>query len=304
MTDSLFTDVSQFQHIPIDDSYPYRVAMFRSNDGTYHDPLFPLNHNHAVAKLAAGTLDVELVYAVYRPDGGAWAQTLINNVPAHSKLGLVIDVENWNGAIVGDHSDDINAGVTVLADHLGRLEGVLGYGNMGDLKSIWPRRTLAPNHLGIAAYGFNPTFPDKFYHQFTSSASVPPWGGPVDLNSADGYDIPAFQNQLGVHAGPNPPVPPTPHPAPVPPPFPLPAGYYFGWRSGPVQSVSGYFSHRADLQVWQQRMRDRGWNISADGLYGPQTNSVCLSFQRQKGLVADGKIGPVTWAAAWTLPVT
>jgi hypothetical protein len=34
MVDSLFADVSEFQ-VPVDDSYPYQIFSFRSNDGTY-----------------------------------------------------------------------------------------------------------------------------------------------------------------------------------------------------------------------------------------------------------------------------
>jgi peptidoglycan hydrolase-like protein with peptidoglycan-binding domain len=94
-------------------------------------------------------------------------------------------------------------------------------------------------------------------------------------------------------------VPTAPAPA-----FPLPAGSYFGPRSGPAQSVSGYFSHRESLRAWQQRMKDRGWKIDPDGLYGDQTGDVAEAFQREKGLDADRKIGPQTWAAAWTAPVT
>lgn len=88
------------------------------------------------------------------------------------------------------------------------------------------------------------------------------------------------------------------------PPFPLPAGSYFGPKSGPKASVSGYFSHRSDLARWQQRMKDRGWAIGVDGLYGPQTERIARAFQAEKGLVVDGAIGPITWAAAWTAPVT
>ncbi|ASU85945.1 peptidoglycan-binding domain-containing protein [Nocardiopsis gilva YIM 90087] len=86
--------------------------------------------------------------------------------------------------------------------------------------------------------------------------------------------------------------------------FPLRSGWYFGPRSGPNASVSGYYSHRSDLRTWQRRMRDRGWSLAADGLYGPRTRSVALAFQREKHLAIDGLIGPETWRAAWTSPIT
>lgn len=103
---------------------------------------------------------------------------------------------------------------------------------------------------------------------------------------------------------------PKPSPAPRPPagrtapPFPLPVGHYFGPKTGPVQSVSGYYSHRAHLRRWQQRMKDRGWTITADGLYGPATAKVTRQFQSEKRLPVDGLIGPDTWAAAWKEAVT
>ena len=88
------------------------------------------------------------------------------------------------------------------------------------------------------------------------------------------------------------------------PPYPLPAGSYFGPATGPVTSVSGYYGHQADLQVWQQRMANRGWTIATDGHYGPQTAGIARAFQTEKGLTVDSLIGPQTWAAAWTAPIT
>lgn len=36
---------------------------------------------------------------------------------------------------------------------------------------------------------------------------------------------------------------------------------------------------------------------SIDGIFGPQTQAAVLGFQRSQGLVADGIVGPKTWAA-------
>lgn len=88
------------------------------------------------------------------------------------------------------------------------------------------------------------------------------------------------------------------------PAFPLPRGYYFGPKSGPKQSVSGYYSHQSDLKRWQEQMKRRGWAITPDGLYGPATERVVRAFQKEKRLGVDGLIGPATWAAAWTVAVT
>ena len=91
---------------------------------------------------------------------------------------------------------------------------------------------------------------------------------------------------------------------PKAPKFPLPAGHYFGPKTGPDSSVSGYYSHREHLRTWQKRMQKRGWTIKADGLYGPGTAKVAGQFQTEKGLAADKLIGIDTWDAAWEEPVT
>lgn len=97
------------------------------------------------------------------------------------------------------------------------------------------------------------------------------------------------------------------------PPFPLPDGSYFGPERGPDESVSGYHGNGEGLAAWQQRMADRRWAITVDGFYGKrghtepaqsETGRVAMAFQAEKGLTVDGLIGPVTWAAAWELPIT
>lgn len=96
------------------------------------------------------------------------------------------------------------------------------------------------------------------------------------------------------------------------PTYPLAPNQYFGPEGGGNNSISGYHSHRDDLKRWQQQMADRGWQIGVDGLYGlrgatiPQGNTadVARKFQIEKGLNADALIGPATWGAAWTKPIT
>ena len=63
-------------------------------------------------------------------------------------------------------------------------------------------------------------------------------------------------------------------------------------------------SQCADVRTWQQKMRDRGWSISVDQIYGSQSEQVCRQFQSEKGLGVDGLVGPQTWSATWTAPVT
>lgn len=68
----------------------------------------------------------------------------------------------------------------------------------------------------------------------------------------------------------------------------------------------GHNDRHPDVKVWQQKMRDRGWSSigAADGIFGPKSEAAARAFQQEKGLTADGKVGPRTWAATWTAPVT
>jgi hypothetical protein len=59
-----------------------------------------------------------------------------------------------------------------------------------------------------------------------------------------------------------------------------------------------------DVRTWQSKMAERGFTITVDGLYGPQSKGVCQTFQTQQGLQVDGIVGPITWAATFApMPV-
>jgi hypothetical protein len=59
-----------------------------------------------------------------------------------------------------------------------------------------------------------------------------------------------------------------------------------------------------DVTMWQARMRERGWAIAVDSLYGPDSADKCRAFQSEKGLQADAMVGPETWGATWSAPIT
>ena len=75
---------------------------------------------------------------------------------------------------------------------------------------------------------------------------------------------------------------------------------YSTWHDGHGDDTEG----RAAIRTWQQRMRDRGWSITPDGYYGPDTHRTVGQFQAEKGLTVDHIIGPATWAAAWNSNIT
>jgi peptidoglycan hydrolase-like protein with peptidoglycan-binding domain len=101
------------------------------------------------------------------------------------------------------------------------------------------------------------------------------------------------------------PVAPIAPPRVKPPPFPLPVGHWYGPESSDTHNHSGYYpKDRTGILVWQGQMRRRGWKITSDGRFGPQSADVARSFQREKGLDADGRVGIRTWSASWVSPVT
>lgn len=116
-------------------------------------------------------------------------------------------------------------------------------------------------------------------------------------------------------------------PAPVTsaeaPAFPLPRRKgtlcYYGPADGPITSVSGMGPnslvpddvyrddsgrwHSRGLATWQARLIARGWTEleedGPDGRFGMTMAKVTRQFQAVVGEEQDGKIGPVTWRAAW-----
>ncbi len=55
-------------------------------------------------------------------------------------------------------------------------------------------------------------------------------------------------------------------------------------------------SSGASVRNLQQLLKNKGYNIAVDGQFGPKTKAVVLAFQKANGLVADGIVGPKTWA--------
>ncbi|MFD5564537.1 peptidoglycan recognition protein family protein [Kitasatospora griseola] len=119
----------------------------------------------------------------------------------------------------------------------------------------------------------------------------------------DGYatDCPGGPLYAWVQAGAPRPGGTATAPAPQPPTAPAPSGPAWPGRYLRIQQP---MLHGNDVRQWQQRMRDRGWRIDADGWYGPASAAVARQFQAEKGLGTDGVVGPRTWDAAWTAPIT
>jgi hypothetical protein len=85
---------------------------------------------------------------------------------------------------------------------------------------------------------------------------------------------------------------------PTPAPGPAPA-----WP-GRYLLLSDPMMNGGDVNQWQGQMANRGWALDVDGWFGKQSLSVCKTFQDEKGLKVDGVVGPSTWNAAWSAPLT
>lgn len=65
------------------------------------------------------------------------------------------------------------------------------------------------------------------------------------------------------------------------------------WRTF---STTQNHASQADVKAIQFLLRGRGlYSSQPDGIYGPQTASAVKAFQRKRGLIVDGIVGPQTW---------
>jgi peptidoglycan hydrolase-like protein with peptidoglycan-binding domain len=71
----------------------------------------------------------------------------------------------------------------------------------------------------------------------------------------------------------------------------------------PFPGTTKLGSHGNAVRAVQQRLRDRGWRVAVDGVFGPATKNVVETYQREKGLGVDGVAGPQTWVSLWTAPL-
>lgn len=58
-------------------------------------------------------------------------------------------------------------------------------------------------------------------------------------------------------------------------------------------------TYDANVKIWQAQIRARGSKITADGVFGAQTENLVKLFQKTHRLGVDGVIGQKTWKAAW-----
>lgn len=56
-------------------------------------------------------------------------------------------------------------------------------------------------------------------------------------------------------------------------------------------------SRGTEVQSLQQRLKDLGFSVPVDGMFGPATRHAIVAIQQQRGITQDGVVGPDTWAA-------
>jgi N-acetyl-anhydromuramyl-L-alanine amidase AmpD len=201
-----------------------------------------------------------------RRDGAAWTQANANPVSISAELCAFAawTPEEW--AIHPHILDNCAAWIAEEAQHFGI-----------------PITKLAPSY----AQGSSPGV--------CAHSDLGSWGG----NHGDpGANFPWAQvidTAKQIAAGSGAPTPPEPEPTPpgtAAPPWPGRLLMYPPLMQG------------SDVHTWQQQMAARGWSLAVDGQYGPESQGVCRQFQAEKGLAVDGIVGPDTWAATWTAPIT
>jgi len=145
--------------------------------------------------------------------------------------------------------------------------------------------------LWLAAYTRSPVVPaswqDWTFWQYSDGthnapASLPGLVGPVDQNFFQGGEA----DLAALCEGSRPPSA-APQAGSNPQTWP---GIHFIWPKDPP--VSGN-----TVRLFQTRLAVLGFQVAADGVYGPQSRAACLAFQRERGLNQDGIVGPATWDA-------
>jgi len=121
-------------------------------------------------------------------------------------MAVMIDVESWQGQIIGNQSDGLNKAYRAIADWLGDRRRVIAYGNRGDLNSLWPYKPVGLR-IVLASYGSNPGYPGKIAHQYTNGEGYggglpegcPPFGK-CCMDSADGLTPEQYAAACGIGA--------------------------------------------------------------------------------------------------------
>jgi hypothetical protein len=152
--------------------------------------------------------------------------------------------------------------------------------NDGDGRDIWEQAQIRAAARGSAAlathFGFSPIM-------IAGHKEIAlPRGRKIDPT----YDMPSFRalvaeimDDLASPAGELP-----PKPVAIP-------------TVDPRRAMLQRGSQGLDVLELQSRLRALGYRVAANGIFSWETDTRVREFQKSKGLVADGLVGPKTWAA-------
>lgn len=326
-----YVDASQWQSIPIDQTYPFPVYMFRVNNGNEVDRLAAENLGKCAWLIQEPNHPMQAfgVYTFWRPGADNLAVLKRTVGVPHPRMFVMIDVENARGSaqgeVRGDQSKGVNQFLADVAEWLGDPKRVrLGYLNAVTDSSLWPNRPTEGVRFVIPDYSApkgkpRTTYPGWMVHQYTQTGKCAPFPGPVCLNYFDG-PLTKFLHELGLPSGKPGPLtpPPVPEPTPkpetpvvvpdVPPaariPFPLDtAGLgdhpFYGPLDGPYEAVSGKWSGEdpawaAGLRKYQARL-----NVPVTGIWesGSPTDRATREVQRARGWPESGYVYRGEWNA-------
>lgn len=211
---TIWADVSQYQGMPVDNSYPHRVFCFRTNSGDVRDTFAAENARRAKVMLEAGRLDAVFPYYFFRP--GQANCDLHREILTTAGLWLdprtatMVDVEDAGGQISGDHSAEINSEVSRLRGWYGDDRRVFGYFNAVANAGLWRARPagmrfVTPSYShrpGVWASTAPPAWmqAEAIAQQYTDRGQCAPWPTGVDLNHST-LELPELLALLGITGG-------------------------------------------------------------------------------------------------------
>lgn len=210
---------------------------------------------------------------------------------ARDRVGEYVHRHNsaWHAAAANSVSVGCAACVPAGAEYWSRSKWLNEQGWMLDSIAGWIADEARA--YGLPIIKLSPSAAQGSGRGVCAHADLGGWGSGGQGRSDPGRDFP-WDYVLSKASGGKPPPSSTAPPSSAAPRLSVD---YFGQRHN---------SGVADVRTWQARMVARGWVLSVDQQYGPASERVCRQFQAEKRITVDGLVGPNTWSAAWTSPVT
>lgn len=126
------------------------------------------------------------------------------------------------------------------------------------------------------------------------------WMTQTGTGAVPGVDGAADEDVIWNARGLNLPVGGSTPPPVQPPPHPTPPAPIEGTCTVQLVELSIHNAPQWDTKALQLILRGFDGQITVDGLFGPQTDSVVRAFQAKCGIAADGIVGPKTWGVLLT----